>query len=131
MVDGGWNCEWESGSKRSSFASTLNLLQGVPYYEVATGGSAELTAARCAAEEYLLERRLTFGRSSGEVLGDWVTRFANPFRWFYSVPNALDYFRAASFDDETSPDPRLVEAVDSVRAARRPDGTWLQERRHP
>ena len=26
----------------------------------------------------------------------WVTRFAYPFRWFYSVLNAADYFRAAS-----------------------------------
>jgi hypothetical protein len=27
--------------------------------------------------------------------------------------------------------PRLADAIDVIRAARRPDGTWLQERRHP
>jgi hypothetical protein len=28
------------------------------------------------------------------------------------------------------PDPRLADAIGVIRAARRPDGTWLQERRH-
>jgi hypothetical protein len=27
------------------------------------------------------------------------------------------------------PDPRLADAVDVIRAARRPDGTWLQQSR--
>jgi hypothetical protein len=131
MADGGWNCEWESGSTRSSFDSTLNSLKGILYYESVTGGSEELRAARRAAEEYLLERRLMFSLTSGELLGPWVTRFAYPFRWLYSVLNSLDYFRAAAIHDGSSPDPRMGDAVEAVRAARGPDGTWLQERRHP
>ena len=54
LADGGWNCEWVNGSTRSSFHSTLNTLKGLLSYEVATGGSDALRAARRAGEEYLL-----------------------------------------------------------------------------
>lgn len=136
MPDGGWNCEWVEGSTRSSFHSTLNSLKGLLYYEQAGLGNAELTAARHAGEEYLLERRLLYRLSTGEQVAPWAVHFAYPFRSFYSALNAADYFRAAALHDgagadRTTPDPRLAEAVEAVRAARRPDGTWVQERRHP
>jgi len=72
-------------------------------------------------------RRLT----TGDVVAPWVTRFASPFRSYYSVLNAAEYFRAASMVDGTAPDPRMADAIDAIRAARQPDGTWLQRRRHP
>ncbi|HMH59261.1 MAG TPA: squalene cyclase [Galbitalea sp.] len=131
MIDGGWNCEWEEGSTRSSFASTLNSLKGILYYESATGGSDALLEARHGAEEYLLERSLLYRRSTGEFVGEWATRFAYPFRWFYSVLNALEYFRVAAAHDDAPPDRRLADAIDVIRAARDDDGTWLQGRRHP
>jgi hypothetical protein len=131
MAEGGWNCEWENGSTRSSFHSTLNSLAGILYFEQATGGTDELTAARHAAEEYLLQRKLMYRLSSGEPVEYWVSRYAYPFRWFYSALRALDYFRAASLHDGTAPDPRLADAIADVRSQRQPDGTWLQSRRHP
>ena len=131
MADGGWNCEWVEGSTKSSFDSTLNSLKSILYYESSVGGSDALRQARRGAEEYLLERRLLYRQSTGELQGDWVTRFVYPFRWFYSALNAIDYFRAAALQDGTDPDPRLAEAIDVIRSARRDDGTWLQERRHP
>jgi hypothetical protein len=131
QADGGWNCEWVNGSTRSSFHSTLNTLKGLLAYEVTTGGSDALRAARRAGEEYLLQRRLMRRLSTGEVVAPWVTRFAYPFRWCYSVLNAVDYFRAAAMHDGAPPDPRLAEAIAVIQAARRPDGTWLQEHRHP
>lgn len=70
------------------------------------------------------------GRDMGS-LADWVTRIAYPFRWRHTALRAIDYFRAASLHDGTAPDPRLADAVASVRAARQPDGSWLQERRYP
>ena len=76
-------------------------------------------------------RRLLYRLTSGEPVADWATRFVYPFRWFYSVLKAVDHFRAASLLDGTDPDPRLAEAVEVIRSARQPDGTWLQERRHP
>ncbi len=46
LEDGGWNCEAENGSVRSSFASTINVLEGLLAYERATGGGAAMTAVR-------------------------------------------------------------------------------------
>jgi hypothetical protein len=47
------------------------------------------------------------------------------------VLNAADHFRAAAAYDGDAPDARLGDAIDAIRAARQPDGTWQQERRHP
>lgn len=131
LADGGWNCEWVEGSSRSSFHSTLNSLKGMLYFEMATGASDPLRASRHVGEEYLLKRRLLYTLSSGELVGPWAPRFAYPFRHFYSVLNVVDYFRAASLHDGTAPDARMAEAVEMIRNARHPDGTWMQDRRHP
>ncbi|WP_258229314.1 squalene cyclase, partial [Arthrobacter sp. HMWF013] len=85
MADGGWNCEWVEGSRRSSFHSTINVLKGLLYYEAATGGSSELRAARRTGEEYLLKRQLLYSRSTGELVGPWVARFVYPSRAFYNA----------------------------------------------
>lgn len=131
QADGGWNCAWVEGSTRSSFHSTLNTLKGLLAYEELTGGSDELRAARHAGEEYLLERRLLYRASTGELVGPWATQFAYPFRWLYSALRAADHARSSALHDGTAPDPRLSDAIEVVRAARQPDGTWLQEARHP
>ena len=126
LPDGGWNCEWVEGSTRSSFHSTLNSLRGLLAYDVATGGTEATRAARRGGEEYLLERRVLYRLSTGEHVGPWVDHFEYPFRWLYTALNAVDYFREASMLDGTAPDPRLADAIALVRAARQPDGTWLQ-----
>lgn len=131
MDDGGWNCEWVEGSTRSSFHSTLNSLRGLLAYEMAVGGSQPVREARKGGEEYLLERNLYRRLSTGEPVEYWVNRYAYPFRWIYSVLNAADYFRAANLFEGGRPDPRMAEAIEMIRAARQPDGTWIQERRHP
>ena len=131
MTDGGWNCEWVEGSTVSSFHSTLNSLRGLLYYESVTGGTDTLREARHGGEEYLLQRHLYKRLSTGEPVASWVSRFAYPFRWFYSVLNAADYFRQAALLDDRHPDPRMAEAIEQIRAACEPDGTWIQERRHP
>jgi hypothetical protein len=131
LADGGWNCEWVNGSVRSSFHSTLNTLKGLLYYETAMGGSHEIRALRHSGEEYLLERGLYRRLSTGDAVAPWVTKFSYPFRWFYNVLHAADYFRAASLHDGTAPDPRMAEAIELIRAERAPDGTWIQARRHP
>ncbi|GAB3602319.1 squalene cyclase [Microbacterium aureliae] len=126
LEDGGWNCEAEEGdSVRSSFHSTLNALRGMLQYEQLTKDPS-LAVTRRLGEEYLLERRLMYRASTGELVGDFVTRFVYPNRHRYSALFALDYFRDASLHDGRRPDPRLAEAIDLVRRTRRPDGTWLQ-----
>lgn len=131
MADGGWNCEWVEGSTRSSFHSTLNSLKGLIAYDASTGGTDATRQARRGGEEYLLERELYRRLSTGEPVAYWVNHYAYPFRWLYSVLNAAEYFRQARLLDGGRPDPRLTQAIEMIRAARQPDGTWIQERRHP
>jgi hypothetical protein len=127
LGDGGWNCEAERGSTRSSFHTTISVVEGLLEYARATGGSDQLTAARLRAEDYLLDRGLCRRKSTGAVVDpDWL-RFSHPTRWHYDVLRGLEYFRAAG----APPDHRAAEALDLVRSKRRPDGTWLLENSHP
>jgi hypothetical protein len=131
LDDGGWNCEWVEGSRRSSFHSTLNAVTGLLAYEQAHDGARDVRAARLRGEEYLLQRNLVRRLSTGQVVGPWVDRLAYPFRWTYTALRAADHFRDASMADGTPPDPRLAEAIAMIRGARRTDGTWLQAGRQP
>ena len=145
LEDGGWNCdsppevlapsslgtprgprETENGSTRSSFHTTSCVLEGLLDYERA-GGSLDVTGARRRGEEYLLQRKLFRRLRTGEVVDeDWV-RFSFPTQWHYDVLRGLDYFRRVG----GTPDERLAEAVELVRAKRQDDGTWLLENTHP
>ena len=131
LPDGGWNCEWVEGSTRSSFHSTLNALKGLLDFDAATGGTDASRAARHAGEDYLLSRNLFRRLSTGQPVAPWIDRFAYPIRWRYDVLNATDYFRRAARLDGTPPDSRMAEAIALVRAARQPDGTWLQGEGQP
>jgi hypothetical protein len=127
LTDGGWNCEAERGSTRSSFATTINVLEGLLEHERATGGTPASVAARRRGEEYLLERALLRRKSTGELIDrDWL-QFSYPTRWFYDVLRGLEYFRAVG----GPPDERMAEAVGVLRSKRRSDGTWLLENTHP
>jgi hypothetical protein len=127
LEDGGWNCEAENGSVRSSFATTINVLEGLLAHERATGGSAESIAARRRGEEYLLERKLIRRKSTGEIVNPAWLQFSFPTRWRYDVLRALEYFRSVG----EVPDSRMDEAIDLLRSRREPDGTWLLENTHP
>jgi hypothetical protein len=127
LEDGGWNCEAENGFVRSSFDTTINVLEGLLLHERATGGSTTSIAARRRGEEYLLERSLFRRKSTGEIVKSSYMQFAFPPRWHYDVLRALDYFRETA----DPPDPRLSEAIDLVRSKQQSDGTWLQEATHP
>ena len=131
LEDGGWNCERANGSVRSSFATTINVLEGLLEYERATGGTPESRAARGFGEEYLLERRLFRRLSTGEPADERFLAFLHPNRWRYDVLRALDHFRSAGALTGASADPRLGEAVDHVRSRRSADGTWPLDWRPP
>ena len=135
LPDGGWNCEAENGSTRSSFNTTICVLEALLEVELAGGGSADaaVTAARVRGQEYLLERRLFCRRTTGEVIardrkGDtgW-TRFAFPTWWHYDVLRGLDYLRRAS----ATPDERVAEAIELVASKRDVDGRWPLDTQYP
>lgn len=131
LEDGGWNCERAEGSARSSFASTINVLEGLLEFERATGGTPESREARKSGEEYLLKRSLFRRLSTGEPADEKFLSFVHPSRWRYDILRALDYFRSAGGLTGDAPDPRLGEAVDHVRSRRLPDGTWLLDETLP
>jgi hypothetical protein len=127
LADGGWNCEAPNGSTRSSFNTTICVLEALLEYELAGGSSAEVTAARLRGQEYLLERRLFRRRSTGEVIDAAWTRFAFPTWWHYDVLRGLEYLRRAG----VAPDERVAEAIDLVAAKRDDDGRWPLETQYP
>ena len=129
LPDGGWNCEWVEGSTRSSFHSTLNP-QGTalpttppPAARRHTGGEARRRGIPTAAR---LFRRLSTAETCGPVGGP----IRLPLPLDYNVLNAAEYFREASLLDGVAPDPRMTDAIELIRAAKQPDGTWLQAGRH-
>jgi hypothetical protein len=125
LDDGGWNCERANGSVRSSFHSTINVLEGLLEFERATGGTPASREARASGEEFLLERSLFRRLSTGEPADERFLRLLHPSRWRYDVLRALDHFRSAAALTGAAPDPRLAEAVEHVRSRRLDDGTWL------
>jgi hypothetical protein len=127
LDDGGWNCEAENGSVRSSFATTINVLEGLLAHERATGGSPESVAARRRGEEYLLERRLFRRKGTGEVVNPAWLQFSFPPRWQYDVLRALEYFRSVG----DMPDSRVDEAIHLLRSKQQRDGAWLLKNTHP
>lgn len=126
--DGGWNCERANGSLRSSFDTTISVLEGLLEYEKATGGTPETTAARKSGEEYLLKRHLFRRLTTGEPVDEEYLQLIHPNHWRYDILRALDYFRAESLLNDTPPDSRLKEAIEKVRAKQSEDGKWLLER---
>jgi hypothetical protein len=126
LEDGGWNCEAENGSVRSSFATTINVLEGLLAHERATGGSPESISARRRGEEYLLARRLFRRWSTGETVNPSWLELSFPTRWHYDVLRGLEYFRSVG----APPDLRLDEAIRLLRSRQQPEGVWLLENTH-
>ena len=133
LSDGGWNCDAENGSTRSSFNSTICVLEALLEYETAFDADPAGAGARLRGQEYLLERRLFRRRSTGEMIerdrkggASWM-RFAFPTWWHYDVLRGLDYLRRA----RVTPDERVVEAVRLVASKRDDTGKWPLDTRYP
>lgn len=126
LPDGGWNCEAERGSTRSSFNTTICVLEALLEVELRFGEDPHVTLARRRGQEYLLERHLVRRKSTGEVIrrdrksGAVWTCFAFPTWWHYDVLRGLDYLRRAG----VPADERVVEAVDLVLSKRDAEGRW-------
>ncbi len=126
LADGGWNCEAPK-SRRSSFHTTICVLEGLLEFEKAKGATAAVTEARTRGQEYLLERRMFRKRSTGEVIDRKWMRFSFPATWHYDVLRGLHYLRSAG----VHPDERVREAVELVATAPQQDGRWPLQYPHP
>jgi len=133
LADGGWNCETANGSTRSSFNTTICVLEALLAYEQAGGNKPKVVEARLRGQEYLLERHLFRRLSTGEVITQdregesTFTRFAFPTWWHYDVLRGLEYLRSA----DVTPDERMAEAIALVVSKRDAHGRWPLETRYP
>lgn len=127
LEDGGWNCEaWpflsakRPPSRRSSFHTTICVLEGLLEYERAGRKSAAVAKARKKGENYLLERGMFRSLRTGEVIDRRWLRFSFPAFWHYDVLRGLDYLRNAG----VKPDSRIQEAIETVIQRRHQNGRW-------
>ncbi len=125
LADGGWNCE-APPSMRSSFNSTIRVLEGLLEYERRWGSAAAIAHARRNAHEYLLERRMFRRLSTGRVVDPKWIRFTFPTTWHYDVLRGLDYLRSARVER----DERMTEAIELVKARRHQNGRWPMNHLH-
>ena len=124
LDDGGWNCRTTSGSRRSSFHTTILVLEGLLEHERRTGRT--LADVRGRGVEYLLERGLFRRATTGDVVSRQWLLFSFPPRWHYDVLRALDHLR----DSRSEPDARCAEAIELVRSKRTRDGRWTLQNTH-
>jgi hypothetical protein len=133
LPDGGWNCEAPEGSTRSSFNTTICVLEGAARVRAGVRGAARRhrgaparrgLPARAPPLPAPLDRRGDRARPQG---GRRWTRFAFPTWWHYDVLRGLDYLRDAG----VAPDERVAEAVALVASKRGADGRWRVETRYP
>ena len=126
LEDGGWNCE-APASRRSSFHTTICVLEGLLEYERAGRKLAAVTEGRERGEEYLLERGMFRSLRTGEVIDKRWLRFSYPPFWHYDVLRGLDYLRNAG----TKPDSRVTGAMKIVMERRHQNGRWPLNLLHP
>ncbi len=127
LEDGGWNCEAQlespkrPKSRRSSFHTTICVLEGLFAYERGGGRkAAAVRKARKRAENYLLERGMFRSLRTGEVIDKRWLRFSYPTFWHYDVLRGLDYLRDAGI----KPDRRVRDAIEIVVERRHQNGRW-------
>ena len=133
LSDGGWNCEAPYHSTKSSFNTTICVLEALLEYEHTFGADPKVTEARLRGQEYLLARHLFRRQSTGEPITQdrkgtttW-TNFAFPTWWHYDVLRGLEYLRQAG----VAPDERMAEAIKFVESKRNSDGQWLLDTQYP
>jgi hypothetical protein len=114
-------------SRRSSFHTTICVLEGLLEYERAGRKSAAVTKARKRAENYLLERRMFRSLRTGKVIDKRWLQFSFPTFWHYDVLRGLDYLRKAGI----KPDSRVGDAIKIVMERRHQNGRWPLNLLHP
>ncbi len=133
LSDGGWNCDAEFGSIRSSFNTTICVLEALLEYELSNGENPDVTSARLKGQDFLLERHLFRKKSTGEIIErdrkSWTNwrSFAFPTWWHYDVLRGLDYLRMAN----ANPDERVNDAIELVLSKRTPEGRWNLDIHYP
>jgi len=122
--DGGWNCDLRPEARSSSVFETLLPMRGLAAY-ADTHDDASARAASHRAAEVLLERRLLYRRSTGNLIrGEW-TKLHYPVYWRYDVLAGLKGLAEAG----RIGDARCHDALELLERKELPDGGWAAEAR--
>jgi len=122
MADGGWNCAYRDGARRSSLHTTISVIEGLETF-LAAGGAyrkSDIRQALDEAVEFILRHRLCRSERSGEIIKDEFFRFPFPVRWKYDILRCLDIFRRFGIPY----DGRMDEALDFIAKAANFRGRW-------
>lgn len=130
MKDGGWNCAWDSStrkSNRSSFNTTICVLECFADYEKYgyTYRINDIKDKVKQGQEYLLTRKLIYSISRNKIAHPDFTKFFYPTRYKYDCFRALEYFADIQF----SFDDRMNEALDLI-VYQLKDGAILTGKKH-
>jgi len=123
--DGGWNCDKRPQAHTSSIFETVLPMRGLAAHANATDDLRARRAVNRAAE-VLLERRLIFRRSTGELIHPDFLLLHYPLYWHYDVLGGLK----AMAEIGLVTDPRCEAALDLLESKRLADGGWPAERRY-
>jgi hypothetical protein len=130
LGDGGFNCRSNrSGCRVSSVHTTSSVIDGFTEYLRAghPHRADDVEAARAAAIECLLVRRLYQSRATGAPVHPEVVKLHHPPRWHFDVLRGLEVVTAAG----VTYDERVQPALEVLRGRRRPDGCWAANAGYP
>jgi hypothetical protein len=120
LPDGGWNCRAiRTASRHGSFHTSNTVLEALQAYRL-TGGAIDVREASEKGRAFFLLHHLYRSHRTGQIAKAEFTRFPFPPQWHFGILRGLEYFRASGHP----PDPRLTDAVETIRSARGPDGRW-------
>jgi hypothetical protein len=128
LTDGGWNCETvRSGSRHGSFHTTIQTLEALHVWTLASGGDRVVDAAAARGREFFAVHRLYRSHRTGDLVDPSFTRMVFPPGWHHDLLRGLDHFQASG----APRDPRLADAVATLRSKRHSDGTWTNHAPYP
>lgn len=131
LADGGFNCRSNrrSGCRMASVHTTASVIDGfTEYLDTGHPHRAEaVRAARRAACECLLARRVYQVKATGEPLHPDMVKLHHPARWRFDVLRGLEVLAAAGVVD----DERLAPALEVLHRRRRADGRWAANAAYP
>ena len=127
LDDGGWNCRnVRFGDRHSSFHTSILALEALAEIDRVEPGRPDISTAMANGREFFLEHQLYRSHRTGEVVKPAFTRLSFPPRWHYDILRGLDHFAATG-----SPwDERYRDALETLLARRRSDGTWPVQHQH-
>jgi hypothetical protein len=136
--DGGWNCDVRPAARHASFNESWGPLLGLAAYRRRNASTArasgkdgsaqtseDVDAALDGAAEFLLRHRVVESERTGELANPRLGLLRWPAYWHYGlIPGLRALHEAGKFGD-----PRVRPALDRLRAAPQPDGTWRPDGR--